>query len=292
MDSSAAEVQGMWFANLLFLGIAFYFFVRARSDKEASARYADYSIACGALAFFSPELPLRLNAMHQSVFFWIAPALRCGVGITGSILAIKAYSRRTVDKGTGALRPTIGLCLSLLLVLAGASVPAIRLLLKSNDTPWTFQAPDQSFSMTFPSNQWQQQQNAGKAIAEFSCRSTTPMRLLLFTTAISNGDDFSAYTQERHAFLDKLPGHADFAVRDQSGQTTGGDPCMYLTTQTTSSDGGMQCYFCMAIVWLKPRNLAVVMMSEGPLRMLSQTGRASEWASYEEQTRKIAESVR
>jgi hypothetical protein len=180
---------------------------------------------------------------------------------------------------------TIGSVLAFLLFSVQLAVPFIVFAADAGE-PWTYTSTEHDFSITLPSPHWKKVDKAEADAAFANIRAFVGVSAFPGTERLA----YERHTEDFHRTLDKVITDRIEDLVVKRGETPSGNPIVYW--KTVAKNGNHKMYLAAAWVFIADKKLAVKMMMEGALQMLSKSGRKAEMDYFDQTAKSIRESIR
>jgi hypothetical protein len=279
---NSGELIGRLIAIAAFACLVLYFLVRALGAGPLSRRLANFALSCGLGGLAVPTTSSPAPAVI---------GVHALLGLAALGFAVAALRSRC-DGGCGVVRPIIGIVLGVF-QLAGAVALLMFSSFTSTSNPWVYQAPDAAYRLTLPSDRWQHTATKptpdGSQPAVFVHTAPFMQARVLRVRHQQSEQDFVKTAEDARAFLVEEPGRRN-TVRFREGTNAAGNPYRYYTAMDAGAESG-QVYIGHSFTWNPRTHVLVAVLFEGPLRMLSEAGRAAEMEAFETSAATICLSV-
>ena len=244
--------------------------VRAIRAGTRPVRLASAAAACGLAAlvpalsgpaFKDPDQSSALVACGLATILLAAAAV---------VLGVWALRARRRDPGPGGWPAVAGLVLGAANLFCGAGllVTGSGVLVPADGTPWTWRSAEHDFEVTIPTERWVVKSNPN-VVADFSCP-RPPIRAAI-TPLLPAGTEaeYEAALATGRRIRDDTP---TTNTDERTGPNRHGHPhWLYMGDAMTD---GKPYFFGVSVTRVRGR--AMLLMFEGPYRLLSEAGRAQE----------------
>lgn len=241
---------------------------RAYHVEARSGRLGGAGAACGVAAFapaiLGPDFA-RAGAMGSVV---ACGALTLALAVAAIALAATGvFARR---KELGGKYPIFGFLLGAVNLASGAGVlvSGLGVLAPAEGTPSVWRSEVHGFEVTVPTELWERHDNAN-VLAEFRCKRPALIASVIKADLTPTDTHFAAVLAFHKAQVTQVQ-HAD--VVERSGPNAHGLPHWFMTGKYTAE--GKSSLFGVSVTRVGDK--AVILMFEGPFRMMSESGRAQE----------------
>ena len=264
---------GQVLAPVLIAIPALYFLSRAIGSEARSPRLANLALCCGFAGW-------SLSTVGE--FFWVLSGLSGLIGVT---LAIMALVIRRRDRGTGAVRPILGLLLSAMVLMGSAAHILLPLLIDQGlpegeplEEPgagaWTYRSLEYDFQLSLPSSRWQKESPSSRS-QQIAFTHPSNVQLLLESVAGRTAGDFERAAGELASSTGRVAELT--AVNQQRGLNSKG--CRYASF--TATDRNKRAFIANSLIWCVDKQVTTASTPSGALIQLIFKGRASKRVNVE-----------